>query len=67
MKPGGKKIVTWSFENIFNDGNYFIEPAIVYNNGTDTADCWGEAASFEVLKETRTPYPINPEINIKVK
>ena len=57
--------LTWSFDNILNEGIYYIEPAIVYN-GTVTADWWEEASRFEVRKEDRSIYPIDPPITLKV-
>lgn len=66
IEKGQKIVVSWEFDNIFNDGTYFVNPAIVYNNGSITADWWDEASSFEVLKEHRTPYPINPTIENEV-
>ncbi len=63
MKAGEKAVVTWEFDNVFNDGKYSVEPAIVYG-GANTADWWEEAAWVEIRKEEQTPYPINPDIAV---
>lgn len=64
LTKGERVSVQWEFDNILNDGMYFVEPAIVHS-GTATADWWEEAASFEVLKEEKTSYPVNPPILLK--
>lgn len=63
MKKGERVNLAWEFEDILNDGTYFVEPAIVHS-GTATSDWWEEAAVFEVRKEEQTPYPVNPPISL---
>lgn len=65
LSAGQQAHVHWEFPNILNDGNYFVEPAIVYD-GTSTADWWEEAAELAVRKEEQTPYPVNPVIELAV-
>jgi ABC-2 type transport system ATP-binding protein len=57
----------WNIPNVFNDGNYFVEPAAVYNSGSSVADWWEEASYFEILKEQRTPYLFNPNIEVEIR
>lgn len=54
--------VEWIVPNVFNDGRYFIDPAIVYKGGSQVADWWEEAVEFAVLKEDKTPYIVNPPL-----
>jgi len=63
MKAGEVITVKWTIPNVFSDGKYYIDPAIVYKNGSQIADWWEEAVSFTVLKEEKTPYIISPEVN----
>lgn len=62
MKKGEVVTVSWTVPNLFNTGTILIDPAVVYNNGSEVADWWEEAASFDVFKENKTPYLINPNV-----
>lgn len=62
MKKGEVASVSWTVPNIFNNGTILLDPSIVYNNGSEVADWWEEAASFDVFKEEKTPYLINPKV-----
>lgn len=66
MKKGQKVTVKWSVPNIFSDGVYYIDPAIVHRDGVTICDWWEEAAQFEVINEERVPYPFNPPIHFEV-
>lgn len=67
LKKGESIEIEWEIPNIFNDGKYYIDPAIVYKGGSQISDWWEEAASFTVLKEDKTPYTVNPEVSFKHK
>jgi hypothetical protein len=67
LSAGQKIEVIWEFDNLLNDGTYFVEPSIIYDNGTRVADWWEEAASFRVLKEEKVPYAINPDIDVRLQ
>lgn len=67
LEAGESIVVEWIIPNIFNDGKYFIDPAIVYKNGSQIADWWEEAANFTVLVEDKTPYIISPPISLVIK
>lgn len=62
MKKDEVISVSWTIPNIFNTGTILLDPAVVYNNGAEVADWWEEAASFDVFKEFKTPYLINPTV-----
>lgn len=66
MKKGDVVTVSWTVPNIFNTGTILLDPAVVYNSGSEVADWWEEAAAFDVFKETKTPYIINPNITLAV-
>jgi ABC-2 type transport system ATP-binding protein len=63
LEPGQRITIEWIIPNVFNDGRYYIDPAIVYKGGNQVADWWEEAAEFTVLKEEKTPYLVNPELS----
>jgi ABC-2 type transport system ATP-binding protein len=64
LKAGESIEIEWVVPNIFNDGTYYIDPAIIYKGGSQVADWWEQAAHFSVLKEDKTPYIVNPEVSL---
>lgn len=66
INKGEVVTISWSVPNIFADGIHYIDPAIVYHDGTVVSDWWEEAKSFNVFREERTPYIISPHIGIDV-
>lgn len=65
-KKGAKIDVSWTVPNVFSDGEYTIEPAIVDMDGLEVCDWWEEAARFTILKEDRTPYLITPAVSVDI-
>jgi ABC-2 type transport system ATP-binding protein len=67
FKPGAKTMtVAWTFPNIFNQGSYTIDPAILSAENGETLQWWDEAISFSVINEKSTPYPVTPIIKVKI-
>jgi ABC-2 type transport system ATP-binding protein len=62
LRAGEAVQVHWTIPNVFSDGKYFVDPAIVHEDGVRVADWWENAAAFTVLKEDRTPYIITPNV-----
>ena len=58
---GETQRVRWSVPNIFSDGRYTVDLAIVDRSGLVTYDYWKEAAAFAVVKQEKTPFPVTPE------
>lgn len=58
--------ITWTFPNIFNQGSYTIDPAILSAENGETLQWWDEATSFSILNEKSTPYPVAPAIDVKI-
>ena len=56
----------WSFDNILQDGEYSIDPAI-NDTSNNTLDWWEDAAILNILKEDRTPYIVNPEVDFSIE
>ena len=67
MLSGEKKTIVWEFENILADGEYYIDPAIVHNDGMTVSDWWDEAVMFAVRRENKCPYPVVPKFKISSK
>jgi len=57
---------TWTFPNIFNEGKYTVEPAVLSGSNGVTLQWWDEAITFRVVNEKSTPYPVTPEISFKI-
>lgn len=64
MSKNEKIEIDWEFPNIFNDGAYFFEPAVVQDDGSTVCDWWEEAVKLIVKKSIREPYPLSPDIDI---
>jgi hypothetical protein len=67
MKTGDKLTLTWKIPNIFNDGNYYIDPAVVYKGGNQVSDWWEEALAFKAVIENPTSYAVNPPIEVSLQ
>lgn len=65
LRKGDKIAIQWSFPNVLNDGDYFIN-ITAESDSADPCDWWEEAASFSVRKETQTGFVIFPPINLNV-
>jgi hypothetical protein len=47
--------------NVFSDGRYTVDIAIVDRSGLTTYDYWKESASFTAVKVEKTPFPVTPQ------
>lgn len=66
LYKGQKVTLEWRVPNIFNEGKYVIEPAIVRAMDMEVCQWWDSAATFEVINEEKTPYFVAPKIILKV-
>ena len=66
VKSGGLICVEWVVPNIFSNGIYSIDLAIVYKGGTSVADWWEDASKFAAQKEQASQYTVTPSVNVKV-
>jgi ABC-2 type transport system ATP-binding protein len=66
LPKGASITLTWKVPNIFRDDTYGLNVAVIDNNG-EVWDWWEDAASFKVFKEEKTPYKINPDIDLTLK
>jgi hypothetical protein len=57
----------WDIPNIFADGTYTIDLAAEYINGGEVGDRWESSLEFDVTKEQRTPFGINPNIELTME
>jgi ABC-2 type transport system ATP-binding protein len=65
--PKGKTIILkWVMPNCLSDGEYYIEPAILRDDGVTVADWWDEAKVFKVKKIRHLPYGIDPGFELVI-
>lgn len=66
FKAGETATITWTVPNIFSDGQYFIDPSLLYENEVTVSDWWNDAESFTVKRERHLPYAIDPGFKLKI-
>jgi len=64
-KDRNSLVFTWEIPNIFNQGKYTVDPAVLSGTTTDTLQWWDEAVSFRVINEFSAPYPVSPHIKLR--
>lgn len=67
LGKGKSMTVTWELPNIFNQGKYTVDPAVLSDTSTDTLQWWDDALSFRVINPYSTPHPATPPITLKIK
>ena len=58
----GVYTITWEIPNIFNEGQYFIDPAIISGSTRQTLQWWNDAVTFKVINQESSPYQVGPKI-----
>jgi ABC-2 type transport system ATP-binding protein len=66
MNDGESRKIEWSIQNIFSDGKYYVDPAILEEDLITVCDWWDEAESFIVNKKRRLPYPVDPGFDVEM-
>lgn len=66
FKMNDKGTVAWRIPNIFNDGKYTIDVAIIHEDTITQYDWWEDASEFTVYREEHTAYVVEPPINISL-
>ena len=67
LVKGQKILLEWRVPNIFNEGEFTVEPALSNPDTMDVVMWWDDAASFRVVNEEKTPYKIAPEIKLSIE
>jgi len=65
LKSGESITQSWTIPNIFNEGKYTIEPAAIDASTSEVCEWWSDAATFRVVNEQKTPYPVAPKIGLQ--
>jgi ABC-2 type transport system ATP-binding protein len=66
LRAGERRRIRWSVPNIFSDGRYTLDVAIVDRSGVTTYDHWKESATFTVVKDEKTAYPVTPRTSFEI-
>lgn len=65
-KKGKRRIITWTMPNVFSDGNYSVDVALLEEDATTVCDWWEAAAKFISFEESPTGWPVNPDIQVEL-
>jgi len=65
LKKGDRREVIFELPNIFTDGNYVLDVAVVADNGAEH-DWWEEVKVIECFEETPLPFLVSPPIKTRV-
>lgn len=66
MKKGQDIQIGWQFPNILKDGRYSVDLAAV-DKTSQVLDWWEAALNFDVHKDEKVPYPVSPDIVLKIE
>jgi ABC-2 type transport system ATP-binding protein len=58
--------ITWQIPNLLSDGEYFVDPAVLHDDGITAYDWWNEATKIIIKKNRHLPYIIDPGFELKV-
>ena len=67
FKAGETATLVWTVPNIFSDGQYFVDPSLLYENEITVSDWWNDATSFTIKRERHLPYSIDPGFKVAIK
>lgn len=59
--------VRWLIPNIFNEGKYTVDAAVLSCSNGSTLQWWIDAISFRVINDKSTPYLISPKTTVEIK
>lgn len=66
IKKGETKQIEWLVPNIFGDGKFYVDVAAASAGGR-IYEWWEDAATFRSKRSEHTPYPVQPEITLRIK
>lgn len=59
--------VGFTIDNVFSDGIYYADVAIIASDGVTILDWWDSANQFTVFEDPPSPYPISPAVEVEIK
>lgn len=67
MEAGSSLRIIWELPNVFSDGQYSIDPAILHADALTTTDWWDDAAEIKITKSRKVPYAIDPSFKLTIE
>lgn len=61
------RTVEWTLPNVFADGGYQVDVAVLEDDGVTVADWWEGVAKFKSFEEVPSPYVVKPIITTVLK
>lgn len=67
LEKGSVYVFSFSTPNIFSEGTYSVDPAVLDQDGITVYDWWNGASQFVVHKGRRLPYVVDPGFKFEAK
>lgn len=67
LLQGEQISVDWEFDNIFSDGEYFIDTSISKDDEVSVYDWWNDACKITVLRDRHVPYSVDLDFIARVE
>lgn len=64
---GATVTIKWKMPNILSEGEYSLDPSLLYDDEITVADWWNDAARFTINKGRHLPYSIDPGFEVTIK
>lgn len=66
LNEGESYSIVWRMLNVFSDGEYLLDPAIVEADGMTVIDWWDDAKRIVIKKQRHIPYPMDPAFSVSL-
>jgi ABC-2 type transport system ATP-binding protein len=66
LTKGQNIVLKWTIPNVFSDGEYYFDPAILHEDGVGVIDWWDEAAMIRIKKSRHLPYNMDPGFELVI-
>ena len=67
LRAGESIRTSWTVPKSFNEGKFFVEPAILSGSTRETLQWWDEAIAFRIINPESVPYPVALKIKFESK
>jgi len=66
IKKNQEVTAQFEFPNIFRDGKYIVDSAVMYNDGQKVAEWWNDSYKFKIKREKRINFMVDPGFKITI-
>jgi len=67
LTKGQKGVVEFIVPDIFGNDIFAVDATLRLSDGVTICDNWDDAASFSILKNTKAPYSVVPEVKVRLE